>query len=145
MSILATILGKVAGVASGGMSVVYKYLAIAGVVLAIAIGSYFYGHHVGTLAESNAILKQATKQQIKTITIEHTQTVIDTTAVTKLQKQVDQLSADKKDLQAKLKATPTKELTNIITGANGVTSCVLSKSWVDLFNQSVNGVQDNTP
>ena len=37
------------------MTSVYKYLAMAGVVLALMVGAYFYGHHEGSLAGTAAL------------------------------------------------------------------------------------------
>ena len=143
MSVLTTLISKVvpkvAGIASGGMTTIYKYAAIGGAVLALTVGAFFYGDHVGGLSQKNAVLTQANKQEIKTITIEHTQTVVDTNAVDALQKKVDQLAADKTALLLQLKNTPAPSLTNITT-ANGVQTCSLSKSWVDMYNQSITGV-----
>lgn len=41
-----SIISSITSIASGGMSKVYKWLAILGVVLSIAVGSYFYGVHM---------------------------------------------------------------------------------------------------
>ena len=134
-----SILSSITSVVSGGSSTVIKYAAIAGAVLALAVGSFFYGNHVGSLAEKNAVLAQAAKQQQKTITIVQKQTVVDTTAVAALQKKVDQLAGTNAKLKSQINGLATSALTVITlpTKIQPDATCSLSSDFVKLYNQSI--------
>jgi hypothetical protein len=59
MSIVTDMMAKLSPV--GIMATVYKYVAIVGIVLAIAVGSYFYGVHQGDLVSKVAIAQYVQK------------------------------------------------------------------------------------
>ena len=77
--------------ATGGMSTVYKYAAIGGLALALAVGGFFYGLHVGNLQSKAAIATYADKRDkqdidllgLNTVTVNRivTQTITQTKVI----------------------------------------------------------------
>lgn len=132
MGILSEIGSLVTTTATGGMSIVTKYMAELGVVLVLVMGAFFYGHHVGSLAEKNAVLSAANKNAAKVVTITKTQTVVDTNAITGLSNQLAKTNIANAKLQAELNNLKSNQLTHT---QNGV--CQLSHSWLDLYNRSL--------
>lgn len=130
MSIITDITGLFTG------TTITKWLAIGGAACALAIGAYLYGHHEGTLAESAAVAAAAAKQDQKTIVVTQKQTVVDTTAVTALQKQLDTVKGQNIGLQKQLAAATAAQLATATT-TNGTTSCQLTTDWTSIYNQSI--------
>jgi len=124
---------------SGGMTKVYKYLAIGGMVLGAMVGSYFYGHHVGVEVQKVTQQQGVIKSQEKTITITKIQTVIDTQAVDLLQKQLDAEKSVNISLQNKISTLSNQTLQVVKQTVDGKPECVLSKEWVDTYNASIKG------
>lgn len=123
-------------IASGGMSTIYKYLAIGGVVLGLAVTAFFYGEHLQAKVDSAKQLAQDVKQQQQVITITKTETVIDTQAVDSLQTKLDAATAKNAGLQKQLADLKSSNLT-VITGQGANVSCSLSPDWVGLYNTSL--------
>jgi len=124
---------------SGGMTKVYKYLAIGGLILGGMVSSYFYGNHVGVEAQKVAQQQGIIKTQERTITITKTQTVIDTKAVDSLQKQLDSEKATNIALKNHLSTLTNQNLQEVKQTTDGKQECVLSKEWVDTYNASIKG------
>jgi hypothetical protein len=133
MGILSEIGSLVTTTATGGMSIVTKYMAELGVVLALLIGAFFYGHHVAATADKAAILAAANKAQTKVITITKKENVIDTNTVGALSTALANANAQNAKLQRDLSSLKRKQLTTV--DKNG--ECTLSKPWIDLYNQSI--------
>jgi hypothetical protein len=133
-------LSKITTIFSGGLSIVYKWLAIGGIILSLMVGSYFYGHHVGAQSQETKQAKQDVKDEAKVVTIVQIQKVIDTNAVDTLQKQLDSERNKTLELQTKLSSMSEQQL-QVIKPATSTTpvQCVLSKDWVDQYNASIKG------
>lgn len=121
---------------TGGMSTVYKWAAIGGAILAIAVTAFFYGEHMQAGVDASKQLKQTVKQEQQTITITKIQTVVDTSAVDALQKKLDGEKQLNAILQQKLTDINSKNLT-VVTGEGANATCKLSKDWVDIYNGSL--------
>jgi hypothetical protein len=63
MSVIGQIVGSGLSAVTGGMSTVYKWLAIGGVLLALCVGCFFYGKHLGDLQSKVAIAAFEVKHQ----------------------------------------------------------------------------------
>lgn len=112
-------------------AMVAKFAAIA----IVAGVLFFTGFRVGMHHVEFKVQKQIIREQGKTIVIHDKQTVIDTSAVTALQRKNDALQARNDRLQSELSKKP---LTVIIPATKTAPAqCYMSKSWVDLYNQSV--------
>lgn len=131
-----SIISSITGLATGGMSTVYKYLAIGGVVLGLAVTAFFYGEHIQASVDSAKQLKQDVKQEQQVITITKVQTVIDTQAVDDLQTKLDAANAKNAGLQKQLADLKSSNLT-VITGQGANTTCSLSSDWINLYNGSL--------
>lgn len=131
MSVLTSLL-------SGGMTTVYKYLAIGGAVLAIGVGAFFYGVHTGSADETAAVAQAAANQNAKTVVTVEKQTVVDTSAVEGLSTQLAKVNGTNAKLQAQLKQLQESQLTTITPATpTAPATCQLSPSWVQLYNSSL--------
>lgn len=126
-----SLVGQIIGMGTGGLSVVYKWAAIGGAVLALCVGSFFYGHHEGALAGKAEIAAYAAKRDqqdiellgvdLKTndrIVIEY----VDRIKVIHDNQTVDQNNAHNNEADK---------------------NTTLSKTWVCIFNSAVNGTDSN--
>lgn len=136
MGILSEIGSLVTTTATGGMSIVTKYMAEIGVVMVLVVGAGLWGYHLGSLAEKNAVLAATNKAAAKVVTITKVETVIDTNAVSKLQKQLDIAKGKDAHLQAQLKALKESQLT-VIKGTGINATCELSPDWLSIYNGSL--------
>jgi hypothetical protein len=133
-------LSSITSIFTGGVTTIYKYLAIGGIVLSGLVGAYFYGHHAGVQEQLAAQERGVIKTQQNNITITKLQTVIDTTAVDALQKKLDSEKELTESLKKKISTLSNQQLQVIKTSLNGdPPQCVLSKDWVDAYNASVKG------
>jgi len=78
------IISSITSLASGGMSTVYKYLAIGGVVLALLVGAFFYGKHFGDEDSKLAIANLTAKYEKQMTDLLGLQTVTNTKIVTQV-------------------------------------------------------------
>lgn len=130
------IISSITSLASGGMSTVYKYLAIGGIALGLAVGGFMYGEHVRGAMDSAAQLKQDVKQEKQVITITKIQTVVDTSAVDALQTKLDSANAKNAGLQKQLADLKSSNLT-VVTGTGANATCSLAPDWINLYNGSI--------
>lgn len=113
----------------------YSTYVRVGVLILLTGGCYVTGYVIGDHHVEYKVQKQIIKEQGQTIYIHDKQNVIDTSAVTDLQKKYDALQAKNDQLQNELAQKP---LTVVIPATKTVPAqCYLSQSWVDLYNQSV--------
>jgi hypothetical protein len=101
----------------------WDIVARVGVVLLVLGGAFTTGYFKGCEHVQNEINTQIIKDQTKVIRIDHTQTIIDNSIVTQLQKQITGLKTQNSNLQIQINKVPD--------------TCVLSKEWVGLYNQSI--------
>lgn len=120
------ILDKVTTVFSGGSAVVYKWLAIGGIILSLCVGSFFYGKHLGDLTS---------KEEIAVYTQKRDQQALDLLGVN-LQ------TADKivtvYDTKVKVIHDTAKETANIATNIVPDRE-YFSRGWVRTYNASTTG------
>lgn len=113
--------------ATGGMSTVYKYLAIGGVALALAVGCYFYGRHDGTEAGKLAIAQLTAKYEKQLTDLLGVQTITNTKIITQVVTKIVTIhdNANKGD-QAAQNDTDDKNI-------------ILSPKWTCIHNAAVDG------
>lgn len=101
----------------------WDVVARVGAVFLVLGGAFATGWVKRGLHDQDLIDQQIIKDQTKIIRIDHTQTIIDNTLVTQLQKQITGLKLQNSDLQQQINKVPD--------------TCVLSKEWVGLYNNSI--------
>lgn len=118
-----SIVSDVTTVATGGLSTVYKWLAIGGVLLALCVGCYFYGHHVGAMSGQVALADyQAKHDQEVTELLGVNQATADR-IVLQTQTQVKTIYVHDKAIQEQIPSLTDTEH--------------LSFGWVRLYNNSL--------
>lgn len=133
MSTVSTAVTAVTGI----WPTVIKWVAIVGAVLLLCVLSFFWGDHIGSATQATAQSQADVKSQQATITQVQTQTVVDTTQVQTLQKQVDDLTAVNTALQLQIKQAKTLTVVTPAT-TTAAASCKLGADWVSSYNGSLN-------
>jgi hypothetical protein len=106
----------------------YGILIRIGLLVLLTGGAFGVGYMKGLNHEKTIVQTQVIKEQAKTITLYKTQTVIDTTTVTKLQKTVDDLRSRNEQLSTHVKNLPVNQCTR---------SGNLTADWVNDYNKSI--------
>ena len=101
----------------------YGLLARIAAIAIIFVGAFATGWIKRGEADQDKIDQAIIKDQTKIIKIDHSQTIINNDLVNQLQKQVDALRIQNGYLQKKIVVIPD--------------TCVLSKSWTDIYNESI--------
>lgn len=132
MGILGEIGSLATTTATGGWSIIEKYMAELAVVLVLVISAGLWGYHLGSLGEKNAVLAAANKTAQKTVVVTQKQTVIDTNVVGALSDQLARANGRNEQLQRDISKLKSKDLT-VVRGDG----CNLSKSFIDNYNESI--------
>lgn len=107
-------------------------------VLSIIVAAFLWGYHSGSASEKEAVATAAAKQDQKTIIVTQKQTVVDTTAVTALQKQLDSEKGVNAKLQSQVASLSVQQLTTVTPATSTVPeSCDLSSNWTSVYNASL--------
>ena|SRR5579872_3429850 len=126
------IFSELGGVATGGLSVLYKYMAELAVVFALVVGAFFYGHHEGALSGKEKMAQLEAQMAEQSSKLDEIQTFTNTKIITKyVTRTVKIQDQNQKNDQI---AKDDKDDANVI----------LSKYWVCVYNASLIG-EDATP
>lgn len=101
----------------------YDILVRIGVVLIVLGAAFGTGWVERGKHDQDKIDQAIIADQTKIIKIDHTQTIINNDLVNQLQNQINKLKTQNSNLQVQISKIPDK--------------CVLSKDWVDIYNQSI--------
>jgi hypothetical protein len=112
-------------IATGGMSTIYKWLAIGGVILGMCVGAFFYGKHLGDQASAAAISAYAAKRDQQDIDLLGTSTTIGNKIVLQTKTITKVIHDNNNQIQSEI---PTLADT-----------AVLSSGWLRLYNASASG------
>lgn len=119
-----SLISSVTSIFSGGMTTVYKYLAIGGLALSLAVGGYFYGSHVASAAGKLAIAKIQAADNAKITDLLGIQTITNDKIVTQVVTKTVHIHDQTKQIEQNILKLPDTEH--------------LSFGWVRDYNASIN-------
>jgi len=125
------ILSSVTTLFSGGTSVLYKWGAIAGGILIVAVGSYFYGNHVGSMKSKVEIANYVDQRDKALIAIQALQGKTNVRVITKYVTRTQVIHDNQQHIQDDIKNVP-----DINT--------VLSAGWLHVYNGSISELSGTT-
>lgn len=125
-----SILSSVTSLATGGQSTLYKWGAIVGGILVIAIGSFFYGKHLGDLQSKEQIASYVDQRDKALLAIQALQNNTNVKVITKFVTRTQVIHDHNDQIQEDI-----KKLTD---------SMLLSDDWLRIYNDSISELPDST-